>query len=278
MRYIVAFFICILLVACSAQPAGNPPSGWHFNKKVGEYDFSDRVKGIIQRPPGRISMPSHWHILYLTKQEDASWRASQVGDASTPSTEAIYLDPDTQTIGLAASGTSLQTNGQAASVCTKVIDYDRKRSGYLACNSELVSTVKDLGVIFIPLKPLMKLTGDDITAFELDQTVLAEALEKVNIDLVASELSAQYEHQQIAAKKAMLGQKAEREAQTAYFRAHATVGTKTLCGIVIAEIGSLVEIQLLGNKQRVVAERDKLEMPRAIHGAEHIHHCARTFL
>ena len=267
-----------LIVGCAGQTTQDLPSGWSVVPDIGVFDFSHRVNGITQRPPGVSPAPNDWHILYLTKTQSGRWEASRTGEAGRAGTEAIWLDPQQKQIGLAAAGTALQTNGQAASVCENTVDYDRPASGYLACNSALVSEVKDLGVVFTPLRPLMAMTGTKITAFKADVPKLAAALSGVDLDTVSNEMTAIKTHQKEAAKEQYRQQQLAREAAVRHFQATATTGTKTLCGLIVDTRKDLVEVQLDGTGgQRQWTGRANIQPQGSVGPSARLRHCTRTY-
>lgn len=181
-------------------------------------------------------------------------------------------------IGLTAAGTAQQTNGNAASVCEKTVDYDRAASGYLACNSAMVSEVKDLGVIFKPLAPVMALSGTKITAYQADVPKLVSALAGVDLDALSGDMSAVKAHQQNAARAQYRQQRLARAAAEQHFQDTATIGSKTLCGMIVNIRADLVEVHIDGTGgERRWTKRSNIRPPGSLGPAAQLHHCGKTY-
>lgn len=274
----IAIFAILLVSACASQIQPMASQGWKISKEIGLFNFKPRVIGVEKSINGIPMLPTEFHILYLTDLGNGAWMATIKGDASKVGTEVIWLDSQHKTLGLAATGTSLQTNLKSASVCGKVVDYDREKAGYLACNSNLVSRVKDLGLILAPLNAVMALTGDRIIAFEADTTKIAQALADVDLDGFARQLDAEFAEEQRYAKEQLAEQNQAREQYILQFQHNAGVGTRTLCGLVIGIRGNIVEVQSNLNKgQTAWLERSQITPPVAMPISSVLSHCAKLF-
>ncbi len=279
MNLYVIFAVTLLISACSSHPQSNSIQGWKISKEIGQFNFKARVVGVKRPLHEMPTLPPEFHIVYLTDMGNGSWSISREGDATYVGTEAIWMDSRAKTIGLAASGTTLQTDLKAASVCEKIVDYDRAQSGYLACNSELAVRVKDLGLILAPLNSLMALTGDRIIAFEADTDKISKALSGIDLNGFAAQLDDVYEEDQRYARQQYAKQMIASEKNIKRFQLSAGVGTRTICGLVINARGNLVELQLHSQMQGTTwVDREEILPPNALPSTSVIKHCARLSL
>lgn len=244
-------------------------SDWTVIDEIGRFNFVPLVRGSMQlESVGVAPPPPEFLIVYAVSEADGSWRLHADADASKPGVEALWVLPDRKMVGLAATGTAMTSAGDRQSVCNSRHTGDRNKVGYALCNSTLISEIRDLGVLLIPLRPV---TGK-IASYRADVTKIQALLADVDLDTVAFNLQQARQQVQREQVRDSMASQARHEQQLAAWRAGLKGGTETDCGHIIETRGPMVRIAGI-NSSVMWLPRDRV-FPRGIRTpAERIINC-----
>lgn len=206
-------FAILLVSGCASSPVpAGADSDWVIEGEAAKFPYGKSSHAAsahrgVYHPPGEQVVAA-----FLHKDNAGNWKALLEADPNQLGVEAIWLDGETRRVGLAALGTARNTDGKGQAVCNLDVSGDRRKTGYSLCNSELTTTVKDLGLIFTPIKLI---PGLHIAALKVDRDKMAAALDGIDL----SDLHAAAYGREMALEKsahdARTAQLRERELQRA---------------------------------------------------------------
>lgn len=251
------------LQAC-ATGGGDAPlaGGWSVEKDVTTASQTSLVYPGTVRPEGT-------EVIYVTEVSDGVWVPQKSADLTDPATEALWLDPATRTVGLAATGAYLDPIDKKWDGCLEGQDYNRAR-GYSACTSRLTGKAgwydKTMGVLdtLASAPGVTSADGPAVLSYELKPRWVREALAGADLDDWVRRAATYRAEQEpvaaltaktaagLAARQAMLAEDQLLEEATVY-RASLRRGDRTVCGLVLALDPPLAQIQFVGGDTRWVS-------------------------
>lgn len=269
----------LTLAACASGAAQAPLSeGWTVEKDVTTATRTSLVYPGTIRPEGT-------EVIYVTEVSDGLWIPEKSANLADPATEALWLDPTTRTVGLAATGVHIDPIDKKQDGCLEGDDYNRAR-GYSACTSRLTGKAgwydKTMGVLdTLASAPGMTSTAAPaVLSYELKPRWVREALAGADLDDWVRRAATYRAEQEpvaaataeiaagLAAQQAMLAEDRLLEEATAY-RASLQRGNRTVCGLVLALDPPLAQIQFIGGDTRWVSMREILPPTRVANPASY---------
>lgn len=251
--------LALALAACASNPAATTGgSGWTIEEAAGEGDYkpihtltlsdpqSARVRGVYA-PEGPATT-----VFFLERQAGGRWAPSLDADARQPGVEALWLDGNRRVVGLAAIGTASNSAGDGRDVCNMDAAGNRDDLGYYSlCNSEFATQVKDLGLLFAPLRVI---PGMDIRALEVDVEKLQQALDSIDLDSIY-QAAIQRDQQLTSASRQAANQiNRARLDRLASWRNSLSPGDDSVCGIVVEVRPPLAAVQFASEVRWVKIE------------------------
>ncbi|MBR9814448.1 hypothetical protein GYB61_11400 [bacterium] len=179
-------------------------------------------------------------IAFLVRGPDGSWKATTRANPGELGVEAIWLNSDQKRIGLATKGTAANSAATGADVCDLNTTGDRSRSGYSLCNSELVTEVRDIGVL---LRPLLAITGAKIRAFKVDEEKMRAALGRTDLDALYAQANELEQASLARSRQRTRTSNEQRSASLNRWRANLAPGNRTACGLAVELRPPLVSVQ-----------------------------------